>query len=72
MKNELGGKTMLWFRAKSYSYLIDDDGEEDKKPRGTKICVIKQKLKIGYYKNCRETTQFKKKKHLQKKWNWCR
>ena len=57
---------MLWFRAKTYSYLIDDDGEEDKKPKGTKICVIKQKLKIGYYKNCRETTQFKKKKHLLK------
>ena len=45
MKDELGGKTMKKFvelRAKSDSYLIDDDSE-DKKPKGTKKCVIKKK-----------------------------
>ena len=59
MKNELGGKTMLGFRAKTYSYLIDD-GEEDKKPKGAKNCAIKQKLKLGYYKKCWKNTQLKK------------
>ena len=32
-------------RAKTYSYLIDDDGEE-KKTKSTKKCVIKSKLKF--------------------------
>ena len=48
MKDELGGKIMTEFvglRAKTYSYLIDD-GSEDKKPRGTKTCAIKRKLKL--------------------------
>ena len=45
-KDELGGKNMTEFvalRAKAYSYL-DDDGNEHKKSKGTKKCVIKQKL----------------------------
>ena len=33
------------FRAKTYSYLIDD-GSEEKKAQGTKRCVIKRKLKF--------------------------
>ena len=44
MKNELGGKTIRKFvglRGKTYSYLIDE-GSEDKKPKGTKRCVIKK------------------------------
>ena len=48
MKDELGGKTMTKFvglRAKTCSYLIDEDSE-DKKAKGTKKCVIKRKLKI--------------------------
>ena len=43
-KDELCGKIMKEFvglRAKTYSYLIDDDSEH-KKVKGTKKCVIKQ------------------------------
>ena len=46
MKDELGGKIMTKFvglRAKTYSYLIDDCSE-DKKAKGTKKCVIKNKI----------------------------
>ena len=54
MKDELGWNIMIKFvglRAKTYSYLIDDDSEE-KKVKRTKMCVIKRKLKIENYKNC--------------------
>ena len=63
MKDELGGKIMTKFsvlRAKTFSYLIDD-GSEDKKAKGTKICVIKRKLKFESYKACLEATQLKNK-----------
>ena len=43
-KNKLSGQIMIEFvglRAKTYSYLIDDDSEE-KKGKGTKKCVIKK------------------------------
>ena len=53
-KVELGGKVMTEFvalRAKAYAYL-DDDGNEDKKSKGTKRCVIKQKLMFQNFKNC--------------------
>ena len=66
MKYKSGGKIMIQFvgfRAKTYSYLIDDDSE-DKKAKGTKKCAIKRKLKSESYKNSLETTQ--KKKYLQK------
>ena len=52
MKNELGGKIMTEFaalRSKTYSYLMDD-GNSDKKAKGTKKCIIKR-LKFNYYKN---------------------
>ena len=45
-KHELGEKIMKEFcslRAKTYSYLIDDNSE-GKKSKGTKKCIIKQKL----------------------------
>ena len=45
MKDKLGRKIMTNFvglRAKSFSYLIDDSSE-DKKAKGTKMCVIKKK-----------------------------
>ena len=48
MKDELCGKIMIKFvglRAKTYSYLLDDDSE-DKKSKGTKNCVIKRKRKF--------------------------
>ena len=53
-KDELGGKLMTEFvalRAKAYAYL-DDDGNEHKKSKGTKRCVIKQKLMFQNFKNC--------------------
>ena len=37
-------------RPKTYSYLMDD-GDNDKKAKGTKKSVIKQKLKFNDYKN---------------------
>ena len=59
MKDELGRKIMTKFvglRAKTYSYLMDDNNE-DTKAKSTKKCVIKIKLKFGNYKNCLEATQ---------------
>ena len=41
--------------AKTYSYLIDD-GNEDKKAKGTKTCVIKR-IKFQNYMNCFKATQ---------------
>ena len=38
-------------RPKAYAYL-DDDGSEHKKSKGTKRCVIKQKLMFQNVKNC--------------------
>ena len=53
-KDELGEKMMTEFvalRAKAYAYLDDDDNEH-KKSKGTKRCVIKQKLMFQDFKNC--------------------
>ena len=53
MNNELGKKIRTKFvgvRAKTYRYLIDD-GNEDKKAKGTKKCVMKRKLKFENYKS---------------------
>ena len=36
---------------KTYSYQMDDDNN-DKKAKGTKKCVIKQRLKFNDYKDC--------------------
>ena len=46
MKDQLPGKMLIKFaglREKTYSYLIDY-GREDKKAKGAKTCVIKEKL----------------------------
>ena len=54
MKYELGGKIMTEFmvlRPRTYSYVMDD-GNSDKKPKRTKKCVIKQRLKYNDYKDC--------------------
>ena len=54
MKDELGGKIMTEFVAlitKTYSYLMDD-GNSDKKAKGTKKCAIKGRLKFNDYKDC--------------------
>ena len=49
MKDELGGKIEEFFglKAKTYSYLIDDGGE-NKKAKDTKRSVIKRKLKLNF------------------------
>ena len=52
-KDELEGKTMKEFcalRAKTYSYLMDDNSEV-KKSKGTKKCVIKRRLMFENYKD---------------------
>ena len=53
-KDELGGKIITGFaalRAKAYSYL-DHDGNEHKKSKSIKKCVIKQKLMFQNFKDC--------------------
>ena len=53
-KDELGGRIMKEFcalRAKTYSYLMDDDSEV-KKSKGTKKCIIKRKFMFENYKDC--------------------
>ena len=55
MKDELGGKIMTEFtalRPKTYSYLMDDGGSDKTKAKGTKKCVIKQRLKFNDYRDC--------------------
>ena len=52
-KDELGGRIMKEFcslRAKTYSYLMDDNSEV-KKSLGTKICLIKRELLFENYKD---------------------
>ena len=38
-------------RPKTYSYL-KDDGDSNKRAKGTRKCVIKRRLKFNDYKNC--------------------
>ena len=60
-------KQFVVLRAKTYSYLKDEN-DEDKKPKDTKRCVIKTKIKVQDYKNCLKADQIKNKMyHLQKK-----
>ena len=54
MKDELGGNIItesVSVRARTYSYLKDDD-KNVKKAKGTKKCVIKKILKFNDYKDC--------------------
>ena len=44
-------KEFCALRAKTYSYLMDDDSEV-KKSKGTKKCVIKRELMFENYKDC--------------------
>ena len=53
-RNELGGKIITEFvalRPKAYSYL-NDYGNDHKKSKDTKKCVIKQKLMFQNFKDC--------------------
>ena len=51
-KDELGGKIMKLcaVRAKTYTYLMDDDSE-NKKVKGIKKCVIKHRIMFENYKD---------------------
>ena len=75
MKDQLGKivmKKSVVLRAKTYSYLIDDD-TENKKAKETKKCVIQRNFKFENCKNCLEAIQFRNKiNHLEKRWNWHR
>ena len=44
-------KEFVGLRAKTYSYLMDDDSEH-KKAKGTKKCVIKRRLMFENYTDC--------------------
>ena len=53
-KDKLGGKIIadvVALRPKTYAYLMDDSSDY-KKAKGTKKCVIKQKLMFENYKDC--------------------
>ena len=66
MKGKLGGKIMKEFfglRAKTYSYLIDDDSE-DKKAKGTKICIIKIKIQLKIIKTASKQLNLKVKQNI--------
>ena len=56
MRDELAGKIMIEFvvfRPKTYAYATDvDKDNEVRKAKGTKKCVIKEKLKFEEYKDC--------------------
>ena len=52
-KDELGGKIMKEFcalRAKTYTYLMEDDSEM-KKAKGVKRCIVKRRLMFENYKD---------------------
>ena len=58
-------KEFVGLRAKTYSYLKDNN-HEDKKAKGAKKCVIKRRLKFKDYKNCLEVAQIEIKiNHLE-------
>ena len=45
-----------------------NDGSEDKKTRGTKMCVMKRKFKFKSYRNCLEANKIdNNKNYLEKK-----
>ena len=60
MKDKLNEKIiakLVELREKTYSYLIDG-GNEDKKDKGSKKCVIKREIKFeNCLENCLEATQ---------------
>ena len=52
-KDELGGKIIKKFcahRAKTYTYLMDDDSEKEE-AKGIKKCVTKRRLMFENYKD---------------------
>ena len=69
IKDELGGQIMEEFiglRAKTYSYLKENNGEDKKKQKAQKKSVVKRKLKFQDYKNCLVSPQITSKiNHLE-------
>ena len=69
IKDKLGGqikKEFVRLKVKTNSYL-NDNNDEDKKAKGTKMCVMKRKLRSQDHKNCLEAAQIKNKiNHLEK------
>ena len=62
MKDELGGeiiKKFVGLRAKTRSYLKDNN-DEDEKAKRTKEYVIKRKIKFKDYKKCLNQLKLKK------------
>ena len=60
-------KEFVGLRAKTYSYLKENN-DENEKAKGTKKCVIKRKLKFQGYKNCLNEAKIDGKlKYLEKK-----
>ena len=57
----------MGLKVKTYSYLIEDGGE-DKKAKVTIKYVIKRKLTFEYHKTCLEATQIDN-KLSRKTWN---
>ena len=49
-------KEFIGLRAKTYSYLKENN-DENKKVKGTKKCVIKRGLRIKDYNNCLRASQ---------------
>ena len=70
MKDELGIQNMKQFlglRAKTYSYLKDNN-DEDKKAKGIRKCVIKRKPKFRDYKKYLKASRIEKiMNYLEKK-----
>ena len=59
MEDVLERKVMTKFvvlRPKTYSHLIDD-GDSDKKAKGTEKCIKKRELKFKNYEDCNKATQ---------------
>ena len=63
IKDELGGQVMKEFvglRAKTYSYLKNNN-DKDGKSKRQKKCVIERKIKFQDYQNCFEAAQIEHK-----------
>ena len=70
MKDELGGKIMKEFfrlKAKTYSYLKDNNGEDKKSKRNKKVCHKKRNLNFKITKTGQKQVILKIKKNIQKK-----
>ena len=52
MKDELRGKMMTEFAALRPKIYLMDDGNSDKKAKGTRNCVLKRRLKFNDYRDC--------------------